>query len=109
MKLLQALDRAPKLNECTYRRIFREMLQALAAVHAAGIVHRDIKHDNFLCAGPRETVKLCDFGLSGTLDAGTVGLVGHNGTPPFMAPEMLRGGSYGGSVDIWGVGVIAYT
>merc|ERR1719356_1121229 len=66
--LLQALERSSKLKESTLRSVLRQMLQALAAVHAAGIVHRDVKPDNFLCTGPScGTVKLCDFGLSRAL------------------------------------------
>lgn len=104
--LLQALERSSKLKEATLRPVLRQMLQALAAVHAAGIVHRDVKPDNFLCAGSRGTVKLCDFGLSRAVADDS--LVGVYGTPPFMAPEMLSGAPYGASVDVWGFGVVAY-
>jgi len=86
------------------------MLSAIAACHAVGIVHRDVKPDNFLAA-PRAaglTLKLCDFGLAAVSDAQELRLQGVFGTSPFIAPEMLAGTPYSGKVDVWGLGVVAY-
>lgn len=108
--LLQVLERIPELTEASVKRILREMLKGIAASHAAGVVHRDIKPDNYLCVGPGDQarVKLCDFGLAAVYPHSGVGLSGIYGTPPFMAPEMLRSVPYGPKVDTWSFGVIAY-
>jgi len=109
--LIGALRGAPALTEDFYRPIFRGMLQGLAAIHAAGVVHRDVKPDNFMCSGSGEgrVVKLCDFGLAKLITrADRNELSGINGTAPFMAPEMLNESRYNAKVDTWSLGVIVY-
>jgi len=78
--------------------VILQVLDALAAAHAAGIVHRDIKPDNiFLTTAPDgspDFVKLLDFGISKILDP-TVGALTTAGevlgTPMYMAPEQIMG------------------
>jgi len=109
--LFDAFDSFRDLTEEKYRPLLRCMLRGIAAVHAVGVVHRDVKPDNFLCVadGHRKIVKLCDFGLASTVaTAQSCDLRGLNGTPLFMAPEMLRGSRYNAQVDVWSFGVILY-
>lgn len=115
------------VSERDLARTFYGMLRGLEHIHACGIVHRDVKSENYLLPeGPflwkEQTVKLCDFGLSievpqpkrpsegtdCTSLASSAGITGVCGTAMYMAPEMLRGETYAMAVDIWAVGVLAY-
>lgn len=82
------------LTEADLSDIFKQMSLGILQTHKTGIVHRDIKPDNFLWGGPEHTVlKLCDFGLAAQMpQAGK--LQGVYGTAPYMAPEMLKGAGY---------------
>jgi serine/threonine protein kinase len=122
MELLEGLpldrlidDRgAQPLTDCL--EIIDQVLGALTAAHAAGLVHRDLKPSNVflerLSDGTRH-VKLLDFGLAKRLDRGkeqknkraSMVLVG---TPDSMAPEQVRGESLGPGTDLWAVGVLLY-
>ncbi len=88
-----------------------EMLVALGAAHAAGVVHRDLKPSNiFLCAhanGERH-VKLLDFGVAkmNALDAATAS--GVLGTPLYMAPEQAQGQAVTPAIDLYAFGVILF-
>mmetsp|Transcript_24375 Transcript_24375/g.69270 ORF Transcript_24375/g.69270 Transcript_24375/m.69270 type:complete len:496 (+) Transcript_24375:90-1577(+) len=111
MPLLDALQRMPSLTEGSLKHLFCEMLAGIWCVHSAGVIHRDIKPDNFMCKGSDGSdVKLCDFGTAAQLatSSSTESLTGVKGTPAFMAPEMLSGKRYDARVDMWSFGVIAY-
>lgn len=108
-----ALERSPHVDESLLGVAFAHALQALAHVHAAGVVHRDVKPDNFLCSkskGGKQSlgvVKLCDFGLA-THKRPSSFLRRQAGTPPFMAPEMLNERGYDEKVDVWSLGSMLY-
>ncbi|HEX6518536.1 MAG TPA: protein kinase [Streptosporangiaceae bacterium] len=80
--------------------------EALAAIHAAGVVHRDLKPSNVLLApdGPR----VIDFGIARAADStvltGTGMLIG---SPPFMAPEQVKGEAITQAVDVFAFGAVA--
>ncbi len=84
------------------------LLSALAAVHRAEIVHRDIKPGNIIVArvGVEVMVKLVDFGLSrrfGELDRVTASGTAV-GTPAYMSPEQIMGEPVGPTSDVYAVG-----
>jgi eukaryotic-like serine/threonine-protein kinase len=84
-----------------------EILAALRAAHASGIVHRDVKPANILMAPDR--VVLTDFGIAqadGTSTLTTVGVL--MGSPSYMAPERARGRQSGPPADLWGLGASLY-
>lgn len=93
-------------------RIMGEVLAGLAAAHARGIIHRDVKPQTILLVerpGPGlGRVRLTDFGIARLAEAG---LAVHGQAPPTpgsLAPEQLRGAPVDHRVDLWGAGVLLY-
>ncbi|HEX4818266.1 MAG TPA: serine/threonine-protein kinase [Nonomuraea sp.] len=85
-----------------------QLLEALRAAHAAGVLHRDVKPDNVLLADDGRAV-LTDFGIATTEDEASVTRTGILiGTPAFMAPERAAGGSARPASDLWSLGVTLY-
>lgn len=89
-------------------RVFREMALGLEHCHAANVVHRDVKPDNFLLGGANgQQVKLTDFGLAAVLPQKGK-LQGVCGTSPYMSPELLGAQGYDEKTDVWSLGVTVY-
>ncbi|KOX17261.1 hypothetical protein ADK67_38895 [Saccharothrix sp. NRRL B-16348] len=89
-------------------RIGGRVAAALAAAHAAGIVHRDVKPSNVLI-GHGGTVKLTDFGISRAVGDGTLtdsGMI--TGTPAYLAPEVARGEQPDQASDVFSLGATLY-
>ncbi len=78
-----------------------EVSSGLSALHAAGIVHRDVRPSNILL-GPTGA-KLTDFGTARSIDAGTRSSVA---APRFEAPEVLAGGEPDGAADVYSLGAV---
>lgn len=88
--------------------IVRQIISAVAHLHANGIAHRDLKPQNLLCAGAQgDDIRVADFGLSKMFDQGEY-LVTCCGSPEYVAPEVLECKPYDKACDLWSVGVITY-
>ncbi|MEU4325041.1 serine/threonine-protein kinase [Nonomuraea dietziae] len=101
-------ERGP-LEPARVAEIGLEILAALRAAHAVGVLHRDVKPDNVLLAEDGRAV-LTDFGIATTEDEAPVTRTGILvGTPAFIAPERAAGGSAEPASDLWSLGVTLYT
>src|SRR3954454_8640466 len=85
------------------------LLDALAAAHAAGIVHRDVKPGNII-VGDDGRVTLTDFGIASTAGDPSITSTGLLlGSPAYIAPERARGGPPEPPSDLWSLGATLYT
>jgi hypothetical protein len=82
----------------------RAVIDALAAIHSAGIVHRDVTPNNILRMADGRLV-LSDFGLA-LLDGETTGYMA--GTPKYVAPEVLAGARADQRSDVWQLGLLLH-
>ncbi len=90
--------------------IASQVLAALSAAHAVGIVHRDVKPANVLL-GTNGDVKLADFGIAKRFDdledsVTSTGMV--IGTPRYLAPEQATGSPATSATDVYGVGILLF-
>lgn len=92
--------------------LVRQAAQGLSAAHRAGVVHRDVKPDNFMLVGPSDEpygLKLIDFGMA-KLD-GTGGSSGTHtilGTVEYMAPEQILAEPVDARTDVYALGVVMF-
>lgn len=109
-ELFDRLDEQPgyRYSEEKAAHLTIQIVSAVQYIHSQGIVHRDLKLENFLFSKPDSDtdLKMIDFGLSkhmtyGEKEKDAVG------TPYTVAPEVILG-SYTESCDVWAIGVIAY-
>ena len=90
-------------------RIGRDVATGLAAVHARGLVHRDVKPGNILLDEATGVARLTDFGLARAVDDTSItrdGIVG--GTPEYMSPEQARGRAVDHRSDLFSLGSVLF-
>ncbi len=110
--LYERLDRDAPLGATSALPILRDVAEALAYAHAEGVIHRDLKPGNVLCAGAH--AYLMDFGVAKALrsapsSAPRTGVGFVPGTPRYMAPEQARADSdVGPSADVFAWGQLAH-
>ncbi len=113
--LSERLRRVP-LDRAQAARVGRDLAEALAVVHAQGVIHRDIKPGNILLTGPDAleadasggpAVKLADFGIARLIDGTRLTRTGQTlGTVLYLSPEQARGEALAPSSDIYSLGLV---
>jgi serine/threonine-protein kinase len=89
-------------------KFIRQAAEALAAVHNAGFIHRDICPRNFMLTNNGDDIKLIDFGLSVPATKQFMQPGNRTGTPNYMAPELVRRHTTDQRLDVFAFGVTAY-
>ena len=117
--LTDRIHRTKTISPDEARPIIRQMTDALAAAHKAGIIHRDFKSSNVMLV-PTDNdehglrVVVTDFGLarSNASDESMLTVLSSagelRGTPSYMAPEQLEGGEITAAADIYALGLVMY-
>src|SRR4051812_32746416 len=106
--LADELARRGRLPAAEVAEIGVQLASALDALHAAGLVHRDVKPANVLRARDGR-MRLGDFGIARRLD--TTALTEHGavlGTASYLAPEQARSEAVSGAADVYALGVVLY-
>jgi hypothetical protein len=114
MELIQAVTLSDLVRQqgplapAAVARLAEQLLSALSAAHAAGVVHRDVKPANIMVL-PDGRVKLTDFGIAQTVDDPRLTTSGMLvGSPVYMAPERLRGADADADSDLWALGAVLF-
>lgn len=114
--LREALDARGTLPPGEAVALTATVLDALAAAHAVGTVHRDIKPDNVLLAqgedgrtdDPGAAVRVVDFGIARVIDERRRSTTAIIGTPEYMSPELVTVGEAGPPSDVYASGILLY-
>ena len=107
--LQQKIDAEGSLDLKEILRIGMQTASGLAAAHAQGLVHRDVKPSNILLENGIQRVKLTDFGLARAVDDASLTQSGAiAGTPQYMAPEQANGDAVDYRADLFSLGSVMY-
>jgi serine/threonine-protein kinase len=104
--LEEVLREGRRFDAAEATRIGIELCRAVSAVHAAGLIHRDIKAQNVMIAAGDGRLVLMDFGTGRELDEASDGTIA--GTPLYLAPEVLLGAPPTACSDIYSIGVLLH-
>ena len=107
ISLRETLIKEGPLEPIRAAKLVRQVVKALGAAHASGLVHRDVKPANVLLTREGQA-KLADFGLVRQRSAPESPVVKVAGTPTFMAPELFGGSPATPHSDLYAVGVMFY-
>jgi hypothetical protein len=102
MSLHQAVGETGPLPPATVRIVGARLAEALSAVHAAGLVHRDLKPGNVLLAPDGPIV--IDFGIARAFETDSAALTSVIGTPSYMSPEQIKGEPLSPASDVFSLG-----
>jgi len=100
----------PKMPMERVLKFTQQIAEALAAAHAEGVVHRDLKPQNLL-VDKNDQIFVCDFGLAKSFEEGAIGMTRTGaflGTPRYMSPEQVEGKPADGRADLYALGLIIY-
>jgi serine/threonine protein kinase len=104
-ELIRARGRLPLGTTCV---VLCEALRAVAALHAGGVIHRDVKSSNLFVTTAGH-VKVIDFGIAKLVSGRGLTQTGQTlGTPEYMAPEQLEGTQIDERVDLYAMGVVLF-
>ncbi|MEO1526222.1 MAG: serine/threonine-protein kinase [Planctomycetota bacterium] len=108
--LQHRLSRNGALTLSEAMRVLRQVASALAAAHACGVVHRDVKPANILLGAGTERIVLSDFGLARVQNDATCTATGtFAGTPIYLSPEQALGKGTGPASDVYSLGTLLWT
>lgn len=105
--LRQVLNRFGGLPVRKALDLAQQICSGLQEAHAQGIVHRDLKPENVMIDG-QGNVKIMDFGIARSMEAGTRLTGSMVGTPAYMAPEQVAGKAVDYRTDVYSLGLILY-
>jgi serine/threonine protein kinase len=107
--LASVLEEGGPLQPDEAAKVGAQVASALAAAHAVGIVHRDVKPGNILIADDG-TASISDFGIARALGDATLTSSGMiHGTPAYLAPEVARGSEANFASDVFSLGSTLYS
>jgi serine/threonine protein kinase/DUF4097 and DUF4098 domain-containing protein YvlB/predicted esterase len=109
LSLEQRIERDGPFDTCGVTRVGLQVAQGLAAAHAQGIVHRDVKPANVILEDTVERAMVTDFGLARVADEASMTRSGTiTGTPQYMSPEQARGDGVDPRSDLFSLGSLMY-
>ncbi len=119
--LASRIARTGRLSTAEALPLVTQMCEGLAAAHAEGVIHRDFKSANVMLvqrpgdSGSATRVVITDFGIARVFEGGAeapapglTGGAGILGTPEYMAPEQVTGGTVSPATDVYALGIVLY-